>query len=47
MISEHYIVFAAAVSYRKPPHVISVELADRFDYDMELLVFGVRGHRSR
>ena len=47
MISEHALVVAAAGSYRKNPHFISVELADDFDSDMELLGFGVRGSRSR
>ena len=43
MIIEYDVVVAAAGSCRKTPHVISVELADGFDSDMELSGFGVWG----
>ena len=47
MISEHDVVVAAAGLYRETPHVISLELFDGFDPEMELSGFGVRGRRSR
>ena len=47
MIIGHDVVVAAALLYRKTPHVISVDLADGLNYDMELLGFGVRGRGSR
>ena len=42
-MSKHDVVVAAAGSYRKMTHVISVELADELDSDMELVGFCVRG----
>ena len=43
MISYHDVVVAAVGLYRKTPHVISADISDGLDSDMELLGLGVRG----